>query len=222
MTWLYRATTPAPLGYRDRMRLPVPGPRDVVHLLERGSEAVALLVAAAPRVSALLDEAAALLAKADALMARMDETRAAANEALGQTTEVVTKVEELVSRSVPLMERLARLMDSTEPSLVALQPTLERLAETTDPSEVDALVTLIDHLPLLALKMETDIVPVLESLSSVSPDLRDLVDVSRELNEMLASVPGLGRIKKRIDEEQAERDRDVQADGESADDSPAT
>jgi hypothetical protein len=67
---------------------------------------------------------------------------------------------------------------------------------------VDALVTLIDHLPVLALKMETDIVPVLDSLSSVAPDLHDLLDVSRELNEMLAKLPGMGRIKQRVDEEQ--------------------
>jgi hypothetical protein len=40
----------------------------------------------------------------------------------------------------------------------------------------------------------------------VAPDLHDLLEVSRELNEMLAGLPGLGRIKKRIDEEQAEED----------------
>ena len=92
-----------------------------------------------------------------------------------------------------------------EPSLVALQPTLDRLAETTDPREVDALVALIDLLPDIAVKIETHVIPVLDSLGTVAPDLHDLLDVSRELNELLANVPGLGRIKKRIDEDQ-ERD----------------
>jgi hypothetical protein len=41
----------------------------------------------------------------------------------------------------------------------------------------------------------------------VAPDLHDLLDVSRELNDMLAGLPGIGRIKKRIDEEQAEQGR---------------
>ena len=45
-------------------------------------------------------------------------------------------------------------------------------------------------------------IPVLHTLTSVAPDLHDLLDVSRELNEMLAKLPGMGRIKKRVDEQQ--------------------
>ncbi len=50
-----------------------------------------------------------------------------------------------------------------------------------------------------AAKMETDVIPILESLTSVAPDLHDLLDVSRELNEMLAKLPGMGAIKRRVD-----------------------
>jgi hypothetical protein len=63
-------------------------------------------------------------------------------------------------------------------------------------------VKVIDQLPRLADKLETDIMPILDSLNSVAPDLHDLLDVSRELNEMLAQVPGMGRMKRRIDEQQ--------------------
>ena len=56
--------------------------------------------------------------------------------------------------------------------------------------------------PLLARKLETDVIPILQTLTSVAPDLHDLLDVSRELNEMLAKLPGMGRLKKRVDEEQ--------------------
>jgi hypothetical protein len=45
---------------------------------------------------------------------------------------------------------------------------------------------------------------MMRTLGSVSPDLHDLLDVSRELNEMLAKLPGMGRIKKKVDEQQAE------------------
>jgi hypothetical protein len=55
--------------------------------------------------------------------------------------------------------------------------------------------------------MEVDIVPVLDSLSTVAPDLHDLLDVSRELNEMLAKIPGMGRVKDRVDKQQAEDGR---------------
>ncbi|HET7326575.1 MAG TPA: hypothetical protein VFJ14_04735 [Nocardioidaceae bacterium] len=149
------------------MRLPVPGPRDLLSVLERGADSVEQLLSAAPRL-------VGLLADAEQLLARVDR----------------------------LVDRLTALVDATEPALVSLQPTLERLAETTDPREVDSLVGLVDLLPSLAHKMEVDVVPVLDSLSTVAPDVHDLLDVTRELNEMLGAVPGLGRVKKRIDEEQ--------------------
>ena len=42
----------------------------------------------------------------------------------------------------------------------------------------------------------------MDSLSSVAPDLHDLLDVSKELNEMLGQIPGISRMKRRIDKEQ--------------------
>lgn len=200
---------------------PVPGPRDVVRLAERGADAVEQLLSAAPRVAQLLDEAGSLVGRASELVSRIDETRTAADGVVRRTDEVVTRAEGTIARvdgivtraetSVEevtvLTTRLRELLDAIEPSTLKLQPTLERLADTTHPAEVDALVELIDHLPLLATRMEAEIVPIMESLSTVGPDLRDLIDLSRELNEMLGAVPGLGRVKARIDEAQAERDR---------------
>ncbi len=185
------------------MRLPVPGPRDVWNVLERGADSVEQLLAAVPRMVGLLDDAERMLARVDGLITRIDATRASADEVVRRTDRVADEAHELVTRTTPLVDRLSPLLDGMEPSLVALQPTLERLAESTDPREVDALVALIDLLPQVAVLMETHVVPIMDTLVTVAPDLHDLLDVSRELNEMLAALPGLGRVKKRIDEEQA-------------------
>jgi hypothetical protein len=157
------------------MRLPpIPGPRDLVQLLDR--------------VTGLLGKAERLVADAGALIERIDQTRAAADDVVARTDTTVTRADDLIAR--------------LEPPLAQLQPTLERLAETTDPREVDAMVALIDQLPLLASKLETDVIPIMHTLTSVAPDLHDLLDVSRELNEMLAKLPGMGMIKERVDREQ--------------------
>jgi hypothetical protein len=173
------------------MRLPpVPGPREVIALVERGGEALEQLLAAVPRMGRLLDEAERLAAEVDALISRIEGTRRDADA-------LVTRAEEPVRRTNALVAAL-------EPSLTTLQPTLERLAQTTDPREVDALVGLVDQLPMLVDKLERDVLPIMATLRSVAPDLHDLLDVSRELNEMLAKIPGMGRIKQRVDEQQAE------------------
>lgn len=196
------------------MRLPVPGPRDVWQLLERGGDAVEQLLGAVPRLVSLLDDAERLVSRASRLVDDIDATRTSADAVVARTDETVIRADTVVARSdellavlEPLNERLLVLLDSLEPPLTRLQPVLERLAETTAPHEVDAMVELIDHLPALARKMETDIIPVLDSLSTVAPDLHDLLDVSRELNEMLAKIPGMGRVKDRVEKQQEEEGR---------------
>jgi ABC-type transporter Mla subunit MlaD len=181
----------------------VPGPRDLLALVERTGEIVDQLIGAVPRMTALLEAAERVVGDIGELVAGIDETRVAADTVMARIDAAATSVDALLVTAAAAEARLADLLDRLEPSLTALQPTLARLAETTDPREVDALVGLIDRLPVLAEQVERDVVPVMRTLSSVSPDLHDLLDVSRELNEMLARLPGMGRIKRRVDAEQA-------------------
>jgi len=139
---------------------------------------------------------------AQALVERTEVTRSRADELVADLVPTTQRAVALLAALEPTAERASALLESMEPSLLKLQPTLERLAETTDPREVDAMVATIDHLPLLAAKLETDVIPVLDTLTTVAPDLHDLLDVSKELNLMLGKLPGMGRVKKRVDEQQ--------------------
>jgi ABC-type transporter Mla subunit MlaD len=158
------------------------------------------LVAVVPRITALLAVAERLLRDADGVIARIGATLDAADgmvariEATRERADsVVAGLEATGTTATRLVEHLNRL----QPSLDALEPTLARFAETTDPREVDALVSLIDRLPLLAEQVERDVVPIMRTLTSVSPDLHELLEVSRELNEMLARLPGMHRLRRR-------------------------
>jgi uncharacterized protein YoxC len=188
------------------VRLPVPGPRDVITAVGEGAESLSQLVASVPRVLGLIDSAERAMRAVEELIERIELTRQSAEEVVRRTGSVAVDADALLVTTERLLDRVIPLVDGLQPSLTQLQPVLERLAETTEPHEVDALVELVDHLPALAHRMETDILPVLESLSTVSPDLHDLLSVARELNEVLGRLPGLGRIKRRVDEEQSARD----------------
>jgi hypothetical protein len=217
------------------MRLPVPGPRDLLAVLEKGADQVEALLGAVPRVLTLLDQAEVLLVRAsaaidqveavtrdaaavvvhsnavvdraEALVARSGGAVEGAEALVGRTDGVVDRAVVLVGDTDGLVRRLATLLELVEGPMTTLEPTLRTLADTTHPEEVAALVQLIDHLPELTSRVETDVLPVLSTLGTVAPDLHDLLDVSRELNEMLGKLPGLGRIKKRVEEEQeAEQD----------------
>jgi hypothetical protein len=224
------------------MRLPVPGPRDVLSALERGSEQVEALLGAVPRVLALLDQAEALVARASVIVDRVEGVADAATaevarvggvvdaataevarvggvvdaatarvESVGAVVDAaatqIERVDTVVGGAAVQAGRAAALIDALEPPLTALQPTLQTLADTTHPDEVAALVTLVDHLPAVTLQVERDVLPVLASLGSVAPDLHELLDVSRELNEILGKIPGIGRLKRRVEEEDEDAGR---------------
>ena len=183
--------------YQCRMRLPVPGPRDVISALERGGGQVEALLGAVPRVLTLLDDAERLMVRASTAVDRVREVTEAANV-------VVVRAGAVVDDADTAIGRVTAITDSLEPSLTRLQPTLETLADTTHPDEVAALVRLVDHLPELTARVEGDVLPVLATLGSVAPDVHDLLTVARELNDMLAKVPGLGRIRSRVDEQRGD------------------
>jgi ABC-type transporter Mla subunit MlaD len=253
------------------MRLPVPGPRDLLAVLEKGADQVDALLGAVPRVLSLLDQAEMLLVRASAavdqveavtrdaagVVVRTDAVVDRAEELLGRTGGVVDRAEELLGRTGGvvdragellgrtggvvdrgeallgrtdglvdrgealvvdtdvLVRRLAVLLDLVEGPLTTLQPTLQTLADTTHPEEVAALVSLVDQLPDLTMRVERDVLPVMTTLGTVAPDLHDLLDVSRELNEMLGKLPGLGRIKRRVEEEQ-EAEQQAEREAEQA------
>jgi hypothetical protein len=199
------------------MRLPVPGPRDLLAVIEKGADQVDQLLGAVPRVLALLDQAEVLLVRSSADVDAVEAVTREAETVVAHTDAVVDRAEALVvrvdrvvdgaatvaDRADAMVARTVVLLDALEPPLTTLQPTLQTLADTTHPEEIAALVQLIDHLPDLTERIERDVLPVMTTLGTVAPDLHDLLDVSRELNEMLGKLPGLGRIKRRVEEEQA-------------------
>jgi ABC-type transporter Mla subunit MlaD len=217
------------------MRLPVPGPRDVLSALERGGDQVEALIGAVPRMLALLGQAEVLVARASAVIDRVEAVAEAAAEQIDRVGTVVDDAKVQIDRvgnvaddakvqiervgnvvdgaqeridsvgavvdgAAVQVGRAASLMDVLEPPLTTLQPTLQTLADTTSPAEVEALVRLVDQLPSLTDSLERDVMPVLATLGSVAPDVHELLNVSRELNEILGKIPGIGRLKRRVEE----------------------
>ncbi|MCW2789432.1 MAG: hypothetical protein JWP56_1735 [Aeromicrobium sp.] len=198
-------------------------PREALALAAKGPAMVELALTLLPRAAALLDSAEELLDRVDRVVDRVDRTRQSADaaiatidatntkadEAIGRIDATITQAEGLVVRGAglvasiePTMERGQRMFDVFAPIVERLQPIADRLSRTMDPDEVEAIVRLVDHLPDLVDRIETDVLPMLETLRSVGPDVHDLLDITRELNSMLGRVPGMGRVKKRVDEQQ--------------------
>ena len=72
-----------------------------------------------------------------------------------------------------------------------------RFVDDLAPEEIDAAIKLVDELPALAHHMSTDILPILETLDRVGPDLHELLDVTKDLRSAIDGVPGFSFLKKR-------------------------
>ncbi len=191
------------------MQLPFPGPSALIGVAGKGFDAVEQAMSLVPRLVVVVTEVEHIVVRVQHVLSGIEQTQQRADLVVDQTAAVVERASALTDRAGPMLEHLEQF----EPALTRLQPVLERLAETTDPDEVAAIIAMLDLLPDLVDKLQKDIVPILDTFGTVAPDLRDLLDVSRELNEMLGAVPGLGRVKRKI-EEQQDREDDLRADEE--------
>jgi ABC-type transporter Mla subunit MlaD len=189
----------------------IPGPNDVVKLAGQGYEAAERAMALVPRLVSIVGEVEQLMVRVNAVVGSIVETNQRATQVVERTAQVVGRAEQLVGTAEDMLGGLAPIVDRFVPVLDRIEPMVARIADTTSPDEVDAVVKLIDTLPELSDKLRTDILPVLDTLGTVAPDLRDLLDSSKELNEIMSGLPGLGRVKKRIEERQQQEDAEAAA-----------
>jgi uncharacterized protein YoxC len=70
------------------------------------------------------------------------------------------------------------------------------------------LEQLIARADELMKKIDDDILPVVASLHTVPADIHDLLDTSKDLNDIVGSVPGLRHVQRRIDSNQRLQDEE--------------
>jgi ABC-type transporter Mla subunit MlaD len=194
------------------------GVSDALALVPRVGAAVGRMEELLGRASGLLtrvegivdraDEAIAAVAEtratADAAIAGVAETRAKADEAIVAVGRTTSSADELLRRTDALVGQAEPLVGAYVQPLTDLAPSVRRLADTLEPHEVEALVTLIDRLPRLVAHLDEDILPVLESLGNVGTDVHDLVDTVQDLRLVVKGFPGSRLFRRRGAEEIAQ------------------
>lgn len=212
----------------------MPGPFDVLHAVTDLRDGVAEALALVPRLGAAIgrmegyldrvgdlldrvdgvvdraeeaiDSVAATRAKADVAIEGVSATQAKADAAIERVGATTSRADGIVDRAEALLGRVDPMLADYEPALAALAPTVRRLAATLEPDEVEAMVTLVDRLPLLVKHLDEDILPVLASLENVGTDVHDLVDTVQDLRAVVKGFPGSRLFRRRGAEEIAEEE----------------
>lgn len=193
------------------MRLP--GPFEVVRLVGQTRGAIVLALGAVPQLVELLGELNALVVdarrfivdsqltgqQAARLVNDVESTRRQAQQVADNARRTGEDAAAVVAEARELVGAVRSLLERFEPALGKLAPITDVVADGLTIEHAEALTGLIQDAPELVDKLSNDVVPVLDSLGTVGADLREVVDTTQQMDEMLGAVPGLGRVKKRIE-----------------------
>ena len=115
-----------------------------------------------------------------------------------ESARTITGGADEVMTSVSATSRHAQeLLDLYRPMLERAAPLAGKFIDDLAPEEIDAAIKLVDELPALAHHMATDILPILETLDRVGPDLHELLDVTKDLRRAIDGIPGFSFLKRR-------------------------
>lgn len=193
-----------------------PGPLELFKLLGQTRAAVQVALGAVPQLVELVRELSALAMEAREfvtearltqqqaaqLIAEVELTRRQAQEVADNAIRTEAGAASAVQDVQELIADVRSLLGRFEPALRKLAPIADTIADDVTVDDARAITAMLHTAPELVDKLNDDVLPVLDSLDTVGSDLREVVDTTQQMDEMLGAVPGMGRVKKRIEKQQ--------------------
>lgn len=193
------------------MRLPIPGPADLIQAAGavRGGigEALELL----PRLVSLVEQAENLIGRVGQVVDKIEATIDRAGNLIATVASTDQAAREVVASVEETSVRAQALLALYEDSLATMAPTVSTFANSIEPAEVQAMIELVDRLPTLLKHLDEDVFPILTTLDRVAPDLHQLLEIAQDLQVALGGLPGMGWVRKRAEKEEEEADQEAKA-----------
>jgi hypothetical protein len=188
----------------------------VEELVDRADEQIAGIARTRARADAAIEAVGSTQRKADEAIAAVGTTNRKADAAIEAVGSTQHKADAAIAAVEGTQQRADTVLDEFEPALTVLAPSVRRLASTLDPDEVEAMVTLIDRLPVLVTHLDRDILPILASLDGVGTDVHDLLDTVQDMRQVVKGFPGSRLFRRRGAEEIAQQEAEEEKEKEKA------
>lgn len=163
----------------------------------------------ASRAAALLDRVEAVTTRAEKVVAEIEATSTAAAGQVLAVGRIAATAEGLTARGERLVGRGERLADRAEPVAEAAVPLARRFFDELTEQEIHAIVTLVDRAPVVLEHVDETVVPTMQRMSEVGPDIKELLLAVSALREMVESLPGMGRVRRRMAQQEREAEGDA-------------
>jgi len=158
-------------------------------LVSLPARVIDLVTVAEQRLTAI----GAVVARTSALPERAEHVISTAEDVIRRADRAVTDAGGTAQQARTLTDSAIALLDPSSGTLDQLASVVRRLAETTQASDIDALVDLAGRLPQLADAMHQQVLPQLVHLQQVAPDVHQLLDLASQLSHMATRLPKVFR-----------------------------
>ncbi|ORI18141.1 ribulose 1,5-bisphosphate carboxylase large subunit [Rhodococcus sp. 1168] len=148
------------------------------------------------RVETLLDEVTTL-------MARIDEVVTAAQLVVIEAAVTTRSAEGVVDTASKTSAAAFELVELFEPMAQQAAPFAQKFVDHLSEQEVDATIAMVDQLPEIVEHMKA-VLPILATLDTVSPEIHELLNVTKDVRRAVIGIPGFKFLRKRGEEKLAE------------------
>lgn len=154
------------------------------------------------RIEALFSRIETLLTRIDAVVDSADSVVASVRATTGAADEVVASASVTSHTALELIELFDPIARESE-------PIARRFVENLSRSEVDAAIAMIDQLPGLLDHMEA-LLPILTTLDTVSPEIHELLGVTKDVRRAVIGIPGFKFFRNRGEDKLADEQREAE------------
>jgi ABC-type transporter Mla subunit MlaD len=155
---------------------------------------------------AVVDDAGTITRSADAVVAEAHAITRGASEVVDSARTITTGADEVMTSASSTSHHAQELLDLYRPMLERAAPLAGKFVDDLAPEEIDAAIRLVDELPALAHHLSEDVLPILETLDRVGPDLSELLAVTKDLRRAIDGIPGFSFLKRRGETRAEDRD----------------
>ncbi len=188
------------------------------HLVARVGDMLDRVDTVVGRVEGVLTDVTAVAGGAQALVGRVDQVAERAAEVAEGAAGVVERAggvadsaDQVVERIIPVTGAAEAVLESVgatsagaralleifQPIAERGAPMLRQFVDEFSEEEVQALIRLVDQVPMFTEHMETDIMPILATLDRVAPDVNELLEVLKDVRLAIQGVPGFRLLRRR-------------------------
>lgn len=150
------------------------------------------------RIEALLDDV-------EALMDRIDSVVDSAQHVVAEVDKTNTSADEVVGSALVTSRTALELVELIDPIARRTIPFSQKFVDHLDEDEIDAAIEMVNHLPQLVQHMEATM-PILATLGSVSPEMHELLNVTKDVRRAVIGIPGFkffrNRGQERLEDEE--------------------